>query len=204
MRRADVAEWILSLGTSRERAASITGDLTEEVGARGAVWFWSAVARTTAAQVWRDVVGDRKAMMKFAYHGLRLQVVALILAGLLGIGIMIPIVGLEVGIGAVTGSAFPPALATSIQVWVMVGVALFANFHAGRWLAMLAPGREFPAVVSLIVVELVISGTVSLVAAGSGAWWGLAPNAASNVASLLPLIAGAAVIRRRQLVRRSV
>ena len=41
MRNAHLAEWILSLFTTRERAAATVGDLTENASARGALWFWS-------------------------------------------------------------------------------------------------------------------------------------------------------------------
>jgi hypothetical protein len=53
MRRVDAAEWILSLTTTPERAATTAGDLTEETPARGALWFWWSLSRTTASLVWR-------------------------------------------------------------------------------------------------------------------------------------------------------
>ncbi len=40
---------LLTLFTSPERAASIQGDLSEEAQARGRIWFWSQVIRTTGA-----------------------------------------------------------------------------------------------------------------------------------------------------------
>jgi hypothetical protein len=51
----DIAEWILALVTSRDRAASPVGDLTEEAATRGVIWFWSGVLRTAASLLWRDV-----------------------------------------------------------------------------------------------------------------------------------------------------
>ena len=40
MREADWAEWMIARFTSRDRAASIVGDLLESQLHRGALWFW--------------------------------------------------------------------------------------------------------------------------------------------------------------------
>ena len=55
MRSAHIAEWILALVTTRDRATSTVGDLTEQAAARDAVWFWLSVLRATASLLWRDV-----------------------------------------------------------------------------------------------------------------------------------------------------
>jgi hypothetical protein len=54
-----IAEWILALVTSGDRAMSTTGDLLEEAAARGAVWFWSHVLHTAASLLWRDNAENR-------------------------------------------------------------------------------------------------------------------------------------------------
>ena len=39
MRNATAAEWILTLTTTNDRAASTVGDLLEETSSRGGLWF---------------------------------------------------------------------------------------------------------------------------------------------------------------------
>src|SRR6202034_1360148 len=68
MRSIHLAEWILALVTSRDRASSTAGDLAERAAARGAVSFWFAVLRTLASLLWRDVTEKpaRPAVLAFA------------------------------------------------------------------------------------------------------------------------------------------
>ncbi len=61
MHNINIAEWILALVTTRDRAASTVGDLAEGAATRGAVWFWSGVLRTAASLLWRDIVGTERA-----------------------------------------------------------------------------------------------------------------------------------------------
>src|SRR4051794_33431824 len=59
MRRAELAEAILSLAASPERASAIAGDfLEEDVGGLG---FWFLVGRTATAQTWRQLSAERRA-----------------------------------------------------------------------------------------------------------------------------------------------
>ena len=55
MRKADVAETLLSLVGSAERARSFVGDLIEERD-RGRVWFWRSVTRLWLAMLGRDLM----------------------------------------------------------------------------------------------------------------------------------------------------
>ena len=54
MRKADVAETLLSLVGSTERARAVVGDLMEERN-RGRAWFWRAVMRVWLAMLGRDL-----------------------------------------------------------------------------------------------------------------------------------------------------
>jgi hypothetical protein len=56
MRKAAVAEWLLSLVVPREAAASIAGDLVEDAARRGGIWFWSSVAGTLVRQTAKSLV----------------------------------------------------------------------------------------------------------------------------------------------------
>jgi hypothetical protein len=49
MREARIAQLILSLATTPDRAASTVGDLLKEADARGSMWFWSSVFHTTGS-----------------------------------------------------------------------------------------------------------------------------------------------------------
>jgi len=55
VRKADVAETLLSLVGSAERARSFVGDLIEERD-RGRVWFWRSVTRLWLAMLGRDLM----------------------------------------------------------------------------------------------------------------------------------------------------
>jgi hypothetical protein len=46
MRKAAVAEWVLSRSRGSIRASAITGDLLEQAESRGPIWFWFSVIRT--------------------------------------------------------------------------------------------------------------------------------------------------------------
>jgi hypothetical protein len=54
MPKASIAEWMHSLATSKESAASITGDLVE----RREPWFWVSVIRTVFSFSMRDLAAD--------------------------------------------------------------------------------------------------------------------------------------------------
>ena len=45
-----IAEWLLVLVTSRERAVSIVGDMMESAATQGSVWFWSSLLPATASR----------------------------------------------------------------------------------------------------------------------------------------------------------
>ena len=61
MRKADVAEMLLSLVGSTERVRSAIGDLMEEAGHRP-VWFWRSVVRLWLAMLGRDLMTAPAAM----------------------------------------------------------------------------------------------------------------------------------------------
>jgi hypothetical protein len=49
-----IAQLILSLATTPDRAATTVGDMLEESAARGSLWFWSNILRTASSLWWRD------------------------------------------------------------------------------------------------------------------------------------------------------
>ena len=69
MHSTHLAEWILGLVTSRDRAASTVGDLVEEASSRGAVWFWSGIVRIAASLLWRGVAENPLRLAGVAFIG---------------------------------------------------------------------------------------------------------------------------------------
>jgi hypothetical protein len=57
MRKASVAEWIVSRFTSKERATSIVGDFVELESQKGAMWFWLSIAGVLLSLCWRRALG---------------------------------------------------------------------------------------------------------------------------------------------------
>jgi hypothetical protein len=66
MHSAWLAEWLLCLTTTKERAASIIGDLNEEVPTRGRLWFWFSITHTFLSIVRRSLEGAPFSMAVYA------------------------------------------------------------------------------------------------------------------------------------------
>ncbi len=180
MHSAHIAERILALVTTRDRAASTAGDLTERAAARDAVWFWSSVLRTAASFLWRDV----------AEHAARLTGLAL-----LGIAVYIAIDFLFAGLGGVafftvayTSGKQPQLDSIGWRIWFAAPVLVSAPL-IGRMLARWAPGRELAA----CVVYAVLVSTYNLVPM-------LGDNGVfTTLLCILPVLAAAAWGRFRRL-----
>jgi hypothetical protein len=56
MHNASIAEWILCRLTSKERAASMVGDLVEIGERKGSLWFWFSLAGVALSLFWRRPV----------------------------------------------------------------------------------------------------------------------------------------------------
>jgi hypothetical protein len=53
MHKASIAEWILCRLTSKDRAASMVGDLVEIGERKGVAWFWLSLAGVALSLTWR-------------------------------------------------------------------------------------------------------------------------------------------------------
>ena len=142
MRRADAAEWILSLTTSQDRATSIAGDLVEQARLYGARWFWSSLIRTTGSLAWRAFTDAPLRLTGMAVVGALIQAIYTIL---LMLGIVFGHVAVMVVLGLGTEGTFldlDPG--PSVLAWEMESMAAFlvASFFLGKWLARKAPQRE--------------------------------------------------------------
>src|ERR1035441_7999782 len=87
MRNATAAEWILSLATTPDRAASTVGDLLEEASARGVFWFWSSVLRTASSHLWRDLRAAPLRILGLAFSGLLAYLALIVCLGFLESGV---------------------------------------------------------------------------------------------------------------------
>lgn len=133
MHSVNFAEWILALVTTRDRAASTVGDLTEGAASRSVVWFWSGVLRTAASLLWRGVAEHPARVMGLAFLGLVVNVgIDWVFTALSGVAFFF----------AAMASGHPLQLdSIGWNLWFNVPV-LVSSLLVGRMLARWAPGRE--------------------------------------------------------------
>ena len=187
MRNAQVAEWILSLVTSPDRAASTVGDLMENAAHRGALWFWTGVLRTAFSMMWRDVTANPGRMVRLA-GGAFLLGLALTFVGFL---VIIPLTMVLSSAGVQDGkvySSWPFTVASVLVAMILVPL------QQGRWLARRAPGHELVPCLALAIISAVL--TVITTAFGFGTVWQVVLSVAL---SPIPIFAGAVWVRRKRL-----
>ena len=162
MRKDAVAEWILRLVMSRERATAAVGDLLEDSAGRDRSWFWSSIAWTVVCTVWRET----------QTHGWRL-------AGVATAGFFFLVI-LSLGANLAAWVAWKSvhfvrdhtgvelllpgdSLQVSVPVWIAIFyLRLLVPFEIGRWAARRAPGRELSAwCVMMLLWPLLASMTKS-------------------------------------------
>jgi hypothetical protein len=188
MRSIQVAEWILGLVTSADRAASTTGDLAEE--SQGPLRFWSSVARTASALLWCDIAENPWQAAKWGLIALAIAfgfqavfiVVAAVVGGLIG--------GLSGVVPKIDSAGWRTAfLVPSFVTWLIVG----------RILARLAPGREVTACASYTAVNLLLTVASFVVFTGPITWGDALYGAFLSVAQYSLVLAGALWGRHRRL-----
>lgn len=167
MRKPDIAEWILSLTTTPERASSTAGDLLEEATTRGTVWFWASLVRTTASLVWRSWT---EAPLTMASVALR--------ATLLQIGVLIGVLAATTAVSLIFVAALllfsvKPELVVKVPgsdslwiemtVWgIAIVMAAFGAFIIGQWIARRSRGQELPACIAYLLVQRVLWSVMQL------------------------------------------
>jgi hypothetical protein len=186
MRSIHIAEWILALVTSRDRAASTVGDLMEEAPARGVFWFWSGVLRTAASLLWRDFAERPARMTGLAFRGLAIELGFLLLFLVLS-GVAGTVAGSPGGLNSVGWRLFFNAPTLVIPIFI------------GRMLARWAPGHELAACLAYAILGSIFNVVIMIVfPAGMGfsaLLWGILSDAAQKT----PLLAGAVWGRRSLL-----
>lgn len=141
MHSLHIAEWILALVTTRDRAASTVGDLTEGAATRGVAWFWFGVLRTAASLLWLEVAEHPARVIGLAFLGLAVYIgIDLLFAGLSGVAFF----------WAASGH---PLHSDSIG-WKLsfTAPALVSSLSIGRMLARWAPRRELAACVVFAIL----------------------------------------------------
>ena len=212
MRRGDVAEAILSLAASRERAAAMAGDFVEDTTMSGGQ-FWWLVARTAMAQAWRQLAASPRAVAGVAIRGM-LAELGIVLAACVAYALLL----------LVAISVLRVGFTRDVPDWAVWGLAwlvshLAVPFQVGWWMARRWPGQEGAGSLALAGLHSAIAlaaGCVLGVAARSGAtahidvilglriiYWdgadGSAFQSAAYHATVYPLLllAGAAWFRLR-------
>ncbi len=175
MHNMNVAEWILALVTTDDRAASTVGDLMEEMAPRGVLWFWSGVFRTAASLLCRNVAEQPARLIGLAFLGLAVYIgIDLAFAGLSGFAFF----------QSAMASGHPLHLdSIGWQLWFALPVVVSSLF-IGRMLAHWAPGRELAACVACTILTSIYNlapmlgdnGTISallcILVVPAGAAWG--------------------------------
>jgi hypothetical protein len=161
-----IAEWILHLVTSRDRATSTVGDLVEQAATRGVFWFWSGVLRTAASLLWRDVAENPARVTGVACIGLAVDVAAsLLFAGLTGIAFFFAVYS---GHNEALSHALKhPSQLSSI--WWTIGLdapPLVLLLLIGRMLARWAPGRELGACLVYAIIGSIFYLVTDLINTG--------------------------------------
>jgi len=212
MRNAHLAEWVLSLVTSPERAVSTVCDLLEEAETRGALWFWASVGWTGWSLAWRDLASSPLRMAGLAILGYSVQLVLFILSVLLftvatsivlfasfQIGLLDP-QNPPAWLGLTSG--YPPAGALGLGATAFgVAAVLAAEFQVGRLLARRSPGKELAPCVAMTILGALVALVLEVVWSGFGFAHAIFSTAWYQILFLpfqLPLFAGAVRMRNRR------
>jgi hypothetical protein len=195
MRKVQIAEWILGLVTSRDRAASTVGDLLEQAAARGVLWFWSGALRTAASLLWRGVAENPVRITAVAFIGLAVDITAsLLLAGVTGLVFFVmPVSAVSSALGAWSGHQVHPSYAWWIAPQLAISVLI------GRMLARWAPGRELSACLAFGILGSIFSLCADVISPGGFGFSTLFWVFLSDVSQRTPVLAGAVWGRHRRL-----
>jgi hypothetical protein len=165
MRKAHVAELILSLFTTRERAAATVGDLMEGLPTPGVFWFWSSALRTALSLLWGALKAEPAFMAGLGFRGLMLNL-SLWLAFVICLVLCSSI--FSVGLGAVSLASNEPAkrLAGGVAEWAIrlagIGATFTIQLKTGGWLARRAPGREVAACIAFLVIQVIVTSFIGI------------------------------------------
>jgi hypothetical protein len=185
MRDIKRAERLLSLFTSPDSAAGIVGDLSEEQGQRGRVWFWRQVLHTTLSLCRGTLFASPVVVLLLVALGLTLLVVS------------------ALGVSVATRYMFAsPHLDGTFAMSLALSIPRLRGWSgallAGATLVAIAPRLGMVACVVLAGVHsmLLLALVQSVLAAGYQFWW---PRWIPELATPAFPLLGGALIRLRQI-----
>ena len=202
MHNATVAEWILSLVATPDRAASTVGDLVEEATSRGTLWFWSSVLRTAGSHLWHDLTVSPLRMLGLAFRWFLtcwfLRSLLLIFVNLVWIGILEPL-GVSAYDAAGYGLPMPPWGYPVVEVVACTAIPFLVGWKVARW----SDGREMAAALAVVVLfaaSYVVSINLSALQVRQigKPWPGMEPALAATCARAMFVVAGAMLFRQRR------
>ncbi len=196
MREEIIAEWILSLAISPERAASTLGDLLEECQTRGRVWFWWGVLGTALSHLWHDLQLHPGWAAGRALWGFGATIVY---TALLGFPLFMFLPRVNTDGPGFTVSA-PSPWAAPILIGAMCSVIPFVVAWQN---ARLSHGRELASAIAMIVMRVLVNLLFACWSAAQmrqiGKPTGLTEDSRMVAAASACVILGAMFQRRRAL-----
>jgi len=179
VRKADVAETLLSLVGSAERARSFVGDLMEE-RERGRVWFWRSVTRLWLAMLGRDLLSAPLAMAICCVVAWFLYMLLSVVLALAGYVVVTLAWGIAYVLNNHTGLElfadmlrirfnWPPIPDAATYLIQAVVLFVIAPFHIGRNSARFWRGHEVSLAVVMLVVWTGMAAFVPMVGIGIAA-----------------------------------
>lgn len=148
-KKAAAAEWILSLVTPPDRAASMAGDLIEEGSARGGIWIWRNVWGVWWSHIWRDLRADPLRTVGLAFWGVLAYILAAGSLGILGILWRVDTHGPD---GAVMISAPAPMAVALMLIFAYTAVPGVVGWAV----ACRSKGHELAAVLATVTLFAVL------------------------------------------------
>ena len=179
MRKAAVAETLLSLVGSAERARSFVGDLMEE-REHGRVWFWRSVTRLWLAMLGRDLLSAPIAMAICCIAAWFLYMLLSVVLALAGYVVVTLAWGIAYVLNNHTGLElltdllrirfnWPPIPNVATYLIQAVVVFVIAPFHIGRSSARFWRGHEVSLAVVMLIIWSAMATFVPLVGVGISA-----------------------------------
>jgi hypothetical protein len=158
--KENVAEWILRLVTTQERASATVGDLLEM--SSGVVRFWASVLSTATSIAWREAWAHPRQTTWLAVRG-TLYSFLWVLAGLFVAFVALFVIGYFAGLSPAKfdqlGANWPGKTLAFLfgNVWM--------PFLLGRWIARKAPGREMSVCLATMILQTVLGTCISALVA---------------------------------------
>jgi hypothetical protein len=199
-----VAEWLLSLTTSRDHACAIAGDLAQQSPQYGATWFWTSVMRTLVSLTWRAFT---EAPLKVT----GIACLALLLQSVYMIGISLWLAFMRLAFALTSNSNTPPVAGdpgfdiATFSPLMLEAMAIFfvTSYFIGKWIARRAPQRELAVYVAVWFLAHLIRIPLQFLTTGGVQAPGLSDLAAyllATVGGFLSAFVGVTRVRRQRVV----